>query len=57
MHYSAVVIILFSAGLCKSAFFTYSHVKLGFRLDFIVLCLSLFIFLLNVLNLMSSQKN
>ena len=32
MHFSRVVIILFSAGLSESAFFNYSYVKLGFRL-------------------------
>ena len=35
-HYSRVVIILFRTGLCKSGFFTYSFVKLGFRLSVLV---------------------
>ena len=48
MHYPCVVIILFSVGLCKSAFCSYSHVKQGLCLFvfwfFVFLYLSLFIF-------------
>ena len=33
MYYSRLVIVLFSAGLYKSAFSAYSVVKLGFRVS------------------------
>ena len=51
MHYSCVVIILFSTGLCKSAFSTYSFGKT--KLLSIVFLYLRFLVLLFVLNSMS----
>ena len=49
MRFLRVVIILFSAGLYKSAFSNYFYIKLGFRFPvlwfFVLLYLLLFIFL------------
>ena len=60
MHYSCVVIILFSTGLCKSAFSTYSFGKTRFSLFcFLVFHVSIslvFIFLFCVLNSMPFQN-